>query len=1041
MTNEPMAPREGNELVALARRLHGHRGRRYWRSLEELADSPQFHDYLQREFPGQAASLLGDVSRRRFLQLMAASLALAGLNGCRRQPAESIVPYVRQPEPLVPGEPRYYATAMPHDGAAMGLLVESHMARPTKVEGNPQHPASPATGASNSSGQGDSTAATGGGRVSEFGASNTFAQAAVLALYDPDRSQAIRRGRRISTWDAFLTDLQPRLQGRDGRGLRILTETVTSPTLAAQLQALTEKHPRAKWVPFDPVNHSHAREGARLAFGRPLQAIYDFRRADIVLSLDDDFLTSGSGALRHARQFTERRRVAAADVNRPEMNRLYAVETTPTPTGMKADHRLALDPTAVVQLAIAVAARLGMNVPEPSDSSAGALDGVPPSWLDALVDDLQNYRLSGGEGGALVVAGRWQPPIVHALAHAINEQLGSVGVTVRYTQAAEAQPVDQFAALAQLVEEMRDGDVEMLVMLGGNPVFNAPADLKFTEALEKVPCRVHLSSEYDETSNRCHWHLPRAHLFESWSDARAEDGTVSIIQPLIEPLYDGRGDHEAVASLLGEANKTSKEIVEAHWRNQHQGDEFNAWWRRTLHDGVMTESARPAENTELDFGAIREALDSWRSSHDGAGDDASMQIVFRPDPTIWDGRFANNGWLQELPKPLSKLTWDNAALLSPNTAERLGLENEQVVLVRHADAEVELPAWILPGQPDNVVTVHLGYGRTHAGRIATGAGSNVYPLRTSQSPWFAAGVEVRKTPKRRALACTQHHHLMEGRRLVVGGTLEQLRASPSHPEFMEVLHGEPEESFYPPHEYDGYKWGMAIDLSACVGCNGCVVACQAENNIPVVGKEEVARGREMHWIRVDQYFSGERDNPTAEFQPLPCMHCELAPCEPVCPVAATSHSSEGLNEMTYNRCVGTRYCANNCPYKVRRFNYLDYSSDIQQHPSLHLLQNPDVTVRSRGVMEKCTYCVQRISAARIAAEKQDRSIRDGEVVTACQAACPTRAIEFGDLNDPNSRVTRLKGEHNPLDYALLGELNTRPRTTYSAALRNPNPKL
>jgi MoCo/4Fe-4S cofactor protein with predicted Tat translocation signal len=1004
-----------------------------WRSLEELSESDELRHLVEREFPAQASEWTDATSRRQFLQLMGASLALAGLSGCGRQPTEKIVPYVTQPEQIVPGQPLYYATAMTLGGVASGLLVENHMGRPTKVEGNPRHPASPPA-------IDDARAATLSAeqRHTVPGATDIFAQAAVLTLYDPDRSQTVLDSGQISTWDSFLANLQPRLdamQAKRGAGLRVLTETIISPTFAAQLNELLEKFPEAVWHQHEPVNRDNARHGALVAFGEDVNAVYDFRRADVVLALDADFLTNGPGHLRHARDFIERRNVLADGTLHPVMNRLYVVESTPTVTGAKADHRLSLRSSTIATLASALAAKLGVEVPTPDESH---LRGVPAGWVDAVVEDLKSYRKTDGDGASLIVAGPWQPPLVHALAHAMNDRLGNVGKTVVYTEPLEANPVSQTDSLRELVTEMRGGKVELLFILGANPIFTAPADFDFAEALDKVPYRIHSGLYADETAQGCHWHIPETYFLESWSDALAYDGTASIVQPLIAPLYGSRSPHEVLAALLGQPKSSAHDMVQKYWKQRRGQDGFDDWWQIALHDGVIPETKLPAKTVHL----------QPLNNNDGQRvpkrtPSSDLEIVFRPDPTIGDGRFANNAWLQELPKPLTTLTWDNAALISPVTAQRLKLSNEEIVELQQGGRALRMPVWILPGQPEDSVTVHLGYGRTRAGQVGTGAGFNAYLLRASDSLWFAPAAELRKTGDRYALACTQHHHLMEGRHLVRTGTLGELLARPQHPEFMGSAHSDsPKTSFYPEVPSDGYKWAMSINLGSCIGCNACVVACQAENNIPVVGKDQVALGREMHWIRVDRYFEGDPATPATHFQPVPCMHCELAPCEPVCPVAATTHSSEGLNEMTYNRCVGTRYCSNNCPYKVRRFNFLHYTQPVEQHPSLKLLQNPDVTVRARGVMEKCTYCVQRINQARITAEKEGRSIRDGEVITACQAACPSSAIVFGDLNDPRSHVSQLKdNKQNPLDYALLGELNTRPRTTYCASVSNPNPRL
>ena len=988
------------DLAAVRRGLAGRTGREYWRSLDELARTPEFEAFLAREFPRQAAPLAGEIDRRVFLKLMGASLALAGLGACTRQPAETIVPYVRAPEDVVPGEPLFFATAMALDGAAIGLLVESHMGRPTKVEGNPAHPAS-------------------------LGAADVWAQASILDLYDPDRSQVVSSAGEIRPWDAFLDALAGALASErrtGGAGLRLLTETVTSPTLAAQIQDVLRQFPQARWHQYEPGGRDGARVGARLAFGGDFDTHYRFDRADVVLALDADLLGAGPARLRYTRDLTRRRRL---DAGGAAPLRLYAVESTPSITGAKADHRLPLAPAAIERLAWSIAAALDAGVAPPAE--LGAADPALAAWTAAVVADLRAHR-----GRSAVVPGDEQPAVVHALAHAINAALGNVGATVVHTAPVAAAPVDGTASLAELVADMDGERVAVLLILGGNPVVTAPADLGFAERLAKVGLRIHLGLHDDETSRLCHWHLPETHYLEAWGDARAFDGTVTIVQPLIAPLYEGRSAHEVLAAFAGAPGRSGYELVRAHWEGERGGDGFEDFWRRALHGGVVPDTALPPAAPRLRADWLA-AAGGARAIPPGSG---PLTLQLRLDPTLHDGRFANNGWLQELPKPLTKLVWDNAALVSPATAERLGLASEDVVELAYLGRKARAPIWVLPGQADDVVTVHLGGGRARGGRVAAGVGFDAFALRVAAQPWGGPGLDLRPTGARHALACTQHHHSMEGRHLVRETTLAEHRAHP-HAVHAGAHAPDPDMTLYPPHPYEGYAWGMAIDLGACTGCNACVVACQAENNIPVVGKEQVAMGREMHWLRVDRYFEGDLANPAIRHQPVPCMHCENAPCELVCPVSATVHGAEGLNEMIYNRCVGTRYCSNNCPYKVRRFNfflYTDWSTE-----SVKLARNPDVTVRSRGVMEKCTYCVQRINHGRIQAKKEDRPIRDGEVVPACAQSCPAEAIVFGDVNDPASRVAALK--RDPLNYTMLAELNTRPRTSYLALVTNPNPAL
>ncbi len=1003
-------------LAALRTRVEGGAAQHFWRSLEELAETPESKEFREHEFPRDPAKESTPLSRRDALKLMAASAAMAGLTACTKLPSERIVPYAQQsPEEFIPGKPLFYATAMQLGGIATGLLVESHMGRPTKIEGNPSHPGS-------------------------LGATDAFAQASVLALYDPDRSQAVYTRGRIGSWSSFLSTMEQvrtALLATRGAGLRILTETITSPTLASQIRSLLADYPEARWHQYEPANRDTAREGGRLAFGEYVNTVHRFDRAEVVVALDADFLCSGPGSVRYARDFAGRRRMP--DEN-SVMNRLYVVESMPSGTGTMADHRLPLRPSEIEDLAFVLAEALGASV---ASGGRKLPSRVPQGWIAALVRDLQSHR-----GSSVVVVGDQQPAIVHALTHAMNQMLGNVGRTVIYTDPLEAEPVSQMASLRALVDDIKHGDVSTLVILGGNPVYDAPTDLEFAANLLKVNLRLHLGLHYNETANLCHWHVPETHFLEAWGDARAYDGTVSIIQPLISPLYNGRSVHEMLAVLHGQPGRTSHEIVKEYWRGQHQGDDFEVFWQTSVHDGVIANTALAERNVTLktNFGSS-----SGNSPKAIAAANGNLEIIFRPDPTVWDGRFANNGWLQELPKPLTKLTWDNAALVSVATAQKLGLNSEDVVKLRYRGREVTAPVFILPGHADDAVTLHLGYGRDRAGRVGTGFGVNANALRTSESPWCGSGLEIHKTGESYRLARTQHHSLISSgnqkpqeeeseqafrREILHVATVEEYRKDPDFAKGHHK-HGSEELSLYPPHKYEGNAWGMSIDLNSCIACNACVAACKSENNNPVVGKEEVVAGREMDWIRIDTYFRGDLDNPEAYNQAVMCVHCENAPCEGVCPVGATVHSPEGLNEMIYNRCVGTRYCSNNCPYKVRRFNFRLYSDWTT--PSLFGLRNPNVTVRSRGVMEKCTYCVQRINAAKIQAEKEDRDVRDGEILTACQQACPTQAIVFGNINDPNSRVSKLKARNRT--YSLLAELNTRPRTSYLARLRNPNPEI
>ncbi len=1075
---------------AIRSRLADSGGRLYWRSLGELADTPAFREYLHREFPEQASEWNDPKGRRQFLKLMSASLALAGVGACTKQPPESIVPYVRQPEDLVPGRPLFFASAIPFSGVAQPVLVESHMGRPTKIEGNPEHPAS-------------------------LGATDTITQAAVLGLYDPDRAQAHSFRNQLRSWADFRAALANALaeqKGTGGAGLRILSGPVTSPSLAELIATVLEAYPKAKWHQYDPISRDGARTGAQQAAGRAAETLYHFDKADVILSLDADFLASGPGMVRYTRDFADRRRVTE---ERKTMNRLYAVESTPSLTGAKADHRLPRRASDIETLARAIAAAVGV-------AGAGGDAGDQAAWVAAVAKDLQAHR-----GTSLVIAGEYQPAAVHAVAHAMNQALGNVGATVTYAPAIEAAPQEQTASLVDLTTAMEAGSVELLVILGGNPVFSAPADLKFAERLAKVPLAIYHGLYVDETAHLCHWNVADTHPLESWGDARAYDGTVTLIQPLIAPLYDGHSVYELVSTLAGQSGRTPLDIVKDFWTRSFNGQggwtfrdaEGNAFanadqfWKHALHDGFIrgtsvaeggpatpfTPAPKTAPAPAVAAGAAAGTSAATQpggaatlgvpsagvpaagaatttaaaatpapaaaaptaaatapvapsqpaATPSGALPPASaapapgLEIIFRPDPNVWDGRFANNGWLQELPKPLTKITWDSSAWMHPALASQHKLRDGDIIELRYKGRTARMPIFQVGGHPRESVTVFFGYGRRMAGRVGNASGIaegfNPFLLRTSDAPWFGTGLEIAKTGERYLLATTQEHHLMEGRDPVrVAGLEEYLR----EPKVIAEMGEKPPRTLtlVPEYEYTGYKWGMAIDLTSCTGCGACTMACNAENNIPVVGKEQVAAGREMHWIRVDHYFTGDpehEDTVQSVHQPVPCMQCENAPCELVCPVAATTHSTEGLNDMTYNRCVGTRYCSNNCPYKVRRFNFLLYQDWDTQ--SLYPLRNPDVTVRSRGVMEKCTYCVQRINQARIDAKRDDRKIRDGEIVTACQAVCPADAIVFGDLNDPESQVVKLKAQER--NYGVLEDLNTRPRTTYLAALRNPNPEL
>jgi molybdopterin-containing oxidoreductase family iron-sulfur binding subunit len=1055
----------------------GGHGKQYWRSLEELADSPVFEEFVRREYPAAAEEWNDPVERRTFLKIMGASLALAGLSGCVIQPPEKIIPYIKQPEEEVPGRGLWFASAFTLGGVATPVLVRSNEGRPTKVEGNPDHPS------------------TGGSTATDI-----FSQASILSLYDPDRSQTPLYRSETRPWTAFVAEIRGLIEkendgirAKKGAGLRFLTETITSPSLAAQLKQILTDFPEAKWHQYEPVNRDNARAGAVMAFGQDVHTTYDFSRADRILSLGSDFLNGWPGNLRYARDYAAKRRVTdqkisgATEITKlrtgaaPElMNRLYVIESTPTITGANADHVWRDRPSGIQSVANILAMMTTMTS---ETVSAAYVTGRDAEALKAISRDFATHKET-----SIVIAGGQEPPLVHAFAHAMNEELGNVGKTVFYTDPLEANSVDQTQSLRELVTDIDAGKVETLIIIGGNPAYDTPIDLRLdynrfeSGGKTKVKLRAHLSLYNNETSDICQWHIPAAHYLESWSDTRAYDGTVTIVQPLIAPLYDGKTAHEMLALFSDNYDKKPYDIVKEYWRvyrtangservqssapsagrmpaNRPQdagAPDFETSWRKWLHDGFIPNTALPTKTVS--------PKSDWANSLQNAGGAPALpantfELVFKADPSIYDGRFANNGWLQELPKPLTKITWDNVALVSPTTAKKLGClppNYEEAKKGREAHVDMitlgvgdktinkSVPVWILPGQPEDVITIHLGYGRPLSGRIGSELGFNAYDIRRSDSPWTTAGAWVRKTNQRYVIATTQLQFDMMNRDILRESPVDEyLKEKDALREEREEQQKENRElSLYPDFDYknqgNGYAWGMSIDLNSCVGCNACMLACQSENNIPIVGKEQVARGRSMHWIRVDAYFKGDEAKPEGPFfQPVPCMHCENAPCEPVCPVHATAHSAEGLNDMVYNRCVGTRYCSNNCPYKVRRFNFLLYQD--WDTPTYQLMRNPDVSVRSRGVMEKCTYCVQRIQAAKIQSEIEGRPVRDGEIVTACQSVCPTEAIVFGNINDPNSKVSKLKALER--DYSLLGELNTRPRTTYLSALRNPNPEI
>jgi MoCo/4Fe-4S cofactor protein with predicted Tat translocation signal len=968
---------------------------RHWRSLEELAAPPSPSRELGPEAPPDDAT-----SRRTVLQLLGASAALASLGGCLKQPDEKILPYTRQPPEVTPGNPLHYASASVIDGRATGILVTANEGRPTKIEGNPEHPSS-------------------------RGALGHLEQSELLRLYDPQRLKVVQHAGQDRSWRDFLQATVARartLRNNGGEGLRFLMEPGSSPLIGTLRRRLLEAYPKARFSSWSAIPLQQMNDGSQLAFGGAYETRLDLTRARVVLSLDSDLLAALPGTLPAMRAWADKR-----DPERGPMGRLYAVESNLTVTGMNADHRLRMRPSDIHRFGLALLGRLAGQVPALSRyAPLQQRFPLPPErarFADALAKDLVRAGRS-----ALVSVGPRQPPILHAVGHAINTALDSACASV-------APPVlhDTDAGprtLERLSEEMRGGRVDTLVITAWNPVYGAPADLNFGNALAQVPYSVYRTLYLDETAERAGWVIPAYHPLESWGDARAHDGTVTFLQPLISPLYAGATEVEVLAAFLGEGDRSAYVQLRELWQSQRP-DNFALNWEKWLADGFISGTSTPAQSPQTRHDAILAAAQQI------APDDSSpgLEINVVPDYRVWDGRFANVSWLQELPDPATKLTWSNAALVSPDTARRLGVRDGDRVDLGLRGPPAHAAILIEPGHAEDCVTVSMGYGRRSAGEaLCRGLGFDTTTLRHSSAPWFARGLTVTPTGKKAALSLTQEHHSMEGRLIAASTTAEKLKETSE--ELAE--HRGPLLTAYPPQGYPGYRWGMAIDLSRCTGCSSCMVACIAENNIPMVGPEQVARSREMHWLRIDRYFTGESaSDPGVVFQPLMCVHCEFAPCEYVCPVNATVHSDEGLNEMIYNRCVGTRYCSNNCPYKVRRFNFFSYTSSYADTEKMAF--NPDVTVRARGVMEKCTYCVQRIERVRINTRLQDRRIRDGEVLTACQQACPADAIVFGDLNDASSKVRRLHEVERRYD--LLHELGTRPRTAYLARVMNPNPEL
>ena len=1072
-------------------------GKEYWRSINELAETEEFVQYLHNEFPSQLEQVGTEENRRTFLKLMGASLALAGVMlpaGCRRWPDEKIAPFSRRPENYVPGEPVDFATSMELGGSGRGLLVRSYDGRPVKVEGNELHPES-------------------------LGATDSFAQASILEFYDPERSRSpiertfkkgeVETAEVRSTEDALaaLEGVFRQLRSNRGKGLAILAGASSSPTQGDMRDRLMRTLPDAEWFEYEAVSRDEEISGARLAMGggggKSFRAHYNIKDADVIVAFDSDFLNTHPASIRHAREFADRRRDPAKG-----MNRLYSVEGVLSITGSNADHRLPVRSADVASVAAMMARALegvgggGVSV---LGADAIAEDGANAAWsefVEAMATDLADHR-----GKSLIIAGPRQPAAVHALVHAMNFALGNVGKTINYTAEPDGNRASHVEAIRSLVQRAETGQIDTLLMLGGNPVYDAPGDLNFADAIATVPNRVHLSLYDDETSQKCHWHVNAAHFLESWGDARAYDGTISIIQPLLDKLWGGLTNIEMLAIVTGDGLRDGYDIVQRWFRDRRGGgSDFDNAWRQYLHDGVLADSGWAFENESASMQAGRwgDDLNALLSRNSDPG----TEVNFTVDPTVYDGRFANNGWLQELPDPIAKICWDNAAFMSPATAEANGLSQNEMVYVEFPDSAddqgpLRLPVHIVPWHADDSITVNLGYGRKHAGRVGSDVGFDVYPYRRTGNMHMVSGVTIGKASGSYELATVQDHHAMDTEitrkgtqaRLPVllrDARLDRFQDEGKYSFFPvgQYPHHPPVVSLWEEQKFDQsrHRWAMAIDLNACNGCSTCMIACQAENNIPIVGKDQVIRGREMHWLRVDRYFSfkptkfnssgkpvawSRNDVSKAAFQPITCQHCENAPCEQVCPVAATVHDREGLNVMVYNRCVGTRYCSNNCPYKVRRFNFYDWHAENPREPGLkppalmipdeqtnaafdgdnevaRMKFNPEVTVRMRGVMEKCSFCVQRINQAKIKSKNDwvqhkrtdEPVIPDGTLKTACAQACPANAIIFGDLNDPDSQVSQhFNKKKSPRAYALLEELNAQPRTRFLGKVRNVNATL
>lgn len=995
----------------------------YWKSLNELAQNDEYKKFLYREFPENATELNDGHNRRHFLKIMGASIALAGLAACRK-PVQKILPYTKRPVEIIPGIPNIYATSFPFMGSLTGLLVTSNDGRPTKIEGNPDHPAS-------------------------LGGTSIHHQADILSLYDPDRSRNPINNDAISEWPIFVSSLASLLNSNSR--VAFLTEQSSSQTLSVLKQSAKKKFKKTSFVSFEPFGEQNIQSGNFIAFGTKVRTANHFDKANLIVSIGDDFLSDPVNGVANAKGFSRKRKLQNSN---DSMNRLFVVESDYTITGSTADNRLAIKHDDFEAFVFALASVLSKNIRGLDTFKGYKNDFSSHNWISVLAAELTSNK-----GNSLITLNKQASPEAHAAISAINLALGNAGNTVTYYNSEEANTLSD---VKTLFEEISNGDYDALIIIGGNPVYTLPKSIKASEAIKSAPLSIHLSNYVDETSKLCNWHVNKAHFLEAWGDGRSYTGAESIIQPLIQPLFNGKSDIEFLNAIVNQTDVSGYKLVQETWRKTF-GISFDKKWRKALHDGIINTTTYPTVRTRLTATFSRNLSDALTRSKTSSN---KMELVVKPDLKLVDGRYSNNGWLQELPDPVTKITWDNVALISINTAKSLGLhvinddDHVPMISIKSSTGTVEVPVWVLPGHADNSITISLGYGREGVGRVASKyefddfdlVGFDVTSLLSADS-YYQPDISITKIGKEYKIACTQDHSSMEGRALIRFANLDEYKNKPTFAPDMVKTPGVKEgdmfaPALFTPMSYPEYEpqWGMAIDLNACIGCGVCTIACQAENNIPVIGKKEVSRGREMHWIRVDRYFVGEENEPKMVHQPVPCMHCEMAPCEQVCPVAATTHSDDGLNQMTYNRCIGTRYCANNCPYKVRRFNFFNYSKEYlttgNDPEIVQMAMNPDVTVRFRGVIEKCTYCVQRINRGKIDTKnKTGNSVKpkDGTVVTACQQACPTDAIYFGDLTDSNSTVSKMK--QNNRNYRMLDELNVRPRTSYLAKITNSRKEL